>query len=177
VEGLLKSTLEIFFPGNIAYEIACEEAMSCTTDMLSFKGYVARWLTTMTKLAPFTAATVLPILKNSAQAAVKQCTGAPTGRVCGFKWSSGEFFDKVGAGQQMNVLAAVSSLLINNVRAPLTAETGGTSKGDPNAGSGSDTFTREYSPITTGDKAGASFLTILILGAAAGAFGWMSVGA
>lgn len=145
--------------------------------MLSFKGYFARWYSTVTLIAPFTADTILPVLKVSAQAAVNQCTGGTNGRQCGFKWQSGKFDNNVGAGQEMNVLAAVSSLLINDVGGPVTSDTGGTSKGDPNAGEGSgDVNDRELAPITTGDKAGAAIITILMLGSAFGMFGWMSYG-
>ncbi len=61
----------------------------------------------------------------------------------------------------MNVLAAVSSLLIDSASGPLTNETGGTSLGDPNAGADSDTFKTNLPPITTSDRAGASILTLL----------------
>ncbi|KAI1808885.1 glycoside hydrolase family 76 protein [Daldinia bambusicola] len=176
ITGLLDATLRDFFKNNVAYEIACEEHMTCTTDMLSFKGYLHRWMTTMTQIAPFTAEKVLPVLKDSAQAAVKQCTGPPAGKTCGFGWASGTFDNSVGAGQTMNVLGAVSSLLVGKAKAPVTMETGGTSEGDPNAGAGSDSFVRTPSPITTGDRAGAGILTALVLVSAVGTFGWMSIG-
>ena len=76
----------------------------------------------------------------------------------------------------MNVLGAVSSLLIDEAKGPLTNETGGTSLGNPNAGSNSDDFTGKYPPIGTGGKAGAGILTLLILASATGTFTWMSVG-
>ena len=169
----------MFFPkDDIAFEIACEKSdgtnlHSCTTDMYSFKGYVARWLTQASQLAPFIADKVLPVLRKSAEAAVKQCTGGESGRDCGFSWQSGVYDGKTGAGQQMNVLGAVSALLVGNVGGPVTADSGGTSKGDPNAGQGS-IFNREWKPITTADKAGAGILTAMLLGAATGTFGWMS---
>lgn len=144
--------------------------------MLSFKGYLHRWMTTMTQIAPFTAEKVLPVLKQSAQAAVKQCTGPPDGKTCGFQWSSGTFDDSVGAGQTMNVLGAVSSLLVGKAKPPVTNATGGTSVGDPNAGAASDSFTHTSTPITTGDRAGAGILTALVLASAAGTFAWMSLG-
>jgi mannan endo-1,6-alpha-mannosidase len=169
--------LSTFFYDNIAVEPSCEDYNTCTTDMLSFKGYMARWYSTVTKLAPFTADSILPVLKQSAQAAVNQCTGGTTGRQCGFKWASGKFDGSVGAGQTMNVLGAVSSLLIADVGGPVASDTGGTSKGNPNAGSGSgDVNSRHMAPITTGDKAGAAIITLLLLGSACGMFGWMSVG-
>jgi len=177
VEGLLNATLEIFFPGGIAFEVACEQGMSCTTDMLSFKAYLHRWLATVTQIAPFTRDTILPVLKTSTQAAIKQCTGGANGRTCGFKWSSGSYDNTQGAGQEMDALGAVSSLLIDSALPPLTNATGGTSLGNPNAGSQSDNFEDNFTPVTTGDKAGAGILTFLILAAASGTFGWMSTGA
>lgn len=141
--------------------------------MYSFKGYLHRWLTNVVQLAPFTSDKIRPLLHSSTEAAIKQCVGGDSGRACGFSWTSGTFDGKMGAGQQMNVLAAVSSLLVDHASAPLTAKSGGTSQGDVNAGSNSP-FQREHSPITTGDKAGAGILTALVLAAATGTFGWMS---
>lgn len=174
MEPLVDRTIEVFFrKDKVAYEVSCEPEYTCTTDMYSFKGYLHRWLTQASQLAPFIADKVRPVLRSSTEAAIKQCTGGETGRECGFGWSSGKFDGKVGAGQQMNVLAAVSTLLVDNVDPPVTADSGGTSKGDPNAGSGS-VFDRDLRPITTGDRAGAGILTALVLGAATGTFGWMS---
>lgn len=173
---LLDATIKVFFPDDIAFEVACEEHMTCTTDMLSFKGYLHRWMATTTQIAPFTKDKILRVLQTSTAAAVSTCTGGATGRVCGFKWSTKAYDGAQGAGQQMNVLAAVSSLLIGSALPPLTNLTGGTSVGNPNAGSQSDTFNGQTSPPTTGDKAGAGILTFLILGIAVGTFGWMSTG-
>lgn len=150
--------------------------MSCTTDMLSFKGYLHRWMATTTQIAPFTKDIIMPVLQTSTDAAVSQCTGGTNGRVCGFKWSTKAYDGTQGAGQQMNVLGAVSSLLIGSAQGPVTNATGGTSVGNPNAGSQSDSFNHPATPPSTGDKAGAGFLTFLILGMAVGTFGWMSTG-
>lgn len=176
LDKLVDATLATFFPDNIAFEPACEEHMSCTTDMLSFKGYVHRWMATATQVAPFIAPKVLPVLDTSAAAAIQTCTGGTNGRTCGFKWNKKAFDGSVGAGQQMNVLGAVSSLLIGQSRPPVTNATGGTSKGDPNAGSQSDNFRNKLLPPTTGDKAGAGVLTFVILMTVVGTFGWMSTG-
>lgn len=150
--------------------------MTCTTDMLSFKGYVARWMSTITQIAPYTADKLLPILQTSATAGVNQCTGGTDGRACGFGWATGAFDGSVGAGQTMNVLGAVSSLLIGQSKAPVTNTTGGTSGGNYNAGQDSDSFTTTLAPITTADRAGAGILTTIILISAASTFGWMSMG-
>ncbi|KAL2256346.1 hypothetical protein VTK26DRAFT_1812 [Humicola hyalothermophila] len=177
LSGLVDTALSTFFPDGVAYEIACEGQMSCTTDMLSFKGYAHRWLAVATQVAPFTAAKIRPVLRSSAEAAVATCTGEADGRTCGFRWSERAGYDgSKGVGQQMNVLAAVSSLLVEQSAPPVTKDTGGTSKGDPNAGSRTDGKTGEMRPITTGDRAGAGILTLLLLGSVVGMFGWMSTG-
>ena len=182
IEKLIPGILRDFFPNKIAYELPCEGRKgACSPDMLSFKGYVHRWLSVVTQVAPFTRDLLLPTLRTSAEAAIKQCTGGATGRRCGFYWSDGVFVDPSvdktsGAGEQMNVLAAVSSLLIDQAPAPVTNLTGGISQGNPSAGGRASTF-EPLAPITTADRAGASILTILILSSSVGMWGWMNLGA
>ncbi|GKT93666.1 glycoside hydrolase family 76 protein [Colletotrichum tofieldiae] len=181
IEKLTESIFINFFPNNTGYELACEGRKGqCTADMLSFKGYVHRWLSVVTQIAPFMKDKILPVLKDSTQAAVNQCTGGETGRVCGFYWNDRVFVDPAvdktsGAGEQMNVLAAVSSLLIESVEPPATNTTGGISKGDPDAGSKSKDNI-EPEPITTADRAGAGILTAIVLAGGLGTWGWMSFG-
>ncbi|KAM0347708.1 hypothetical protein ACHAPU_004723 [Fusarium lateritium] len=176
LDKLVDATISNFFPKNIAVEIACENHGTCTTDMYSFKGYIHRWMSQATHLAPFIRPKILPVLQKSAEAAVKQCTGGDNKRICGFKWASGVFDGKTGAGQQMNVLAAVSSLLMEDTAPPVTAKKGGTSKGNPNAGNvGDGKIEKNYKPLSTGDKAGAGILTFVVLSLACGMFGWMSM--
>ncbi|KAJ2902703.1 Mannan endo-1,6-alpha-mannosidase DCW1 [Zalerion maritima] len=174
LDGLVANALDVFFPENIAYEVACEGQASCTTDMLSFKGYVHRWLAQITQIAPYTADTILPVLETSAAAGLATCIGGDLQRACGFAWHN-QTFDATGAGQQMDVLSAVSALLVESADPPVTNSTGGTSTGDYNAGTDS-TSSKTSSEITAGDKAGAAILTIIVLGSATGVFGWMSWG-
>lgn len=97
---------------------------------------------------------------------------------CGFRWDRGEYDGDVSngpAGQQMSALAALSTLLLDNSDGPLTNSTGGTSVGDPNAGSSAF----ELDPmrqITAGDKAGAAIVTIVVAGSFVGSLVWMSGG-
>jgi len=178
ITSLLDATLKNFFPKDIMYEVPCEGRKgACSTDMLSFKGYVHRWLAVTTQVAPFTREKILPVLQKSTEAAVKQCTGGDSGRACGFYWSGGSYVDVAvdgtsGAGEQMNVLAAVSSLLIEDAEPPATNSTGGISKGDPNAGKDSHD-NPEPKPLTTADRAGAGILTFLVLASGLGTFVWM----
>jgi mannan endo-1,6-alpha-mannosidase len=181
IDGLIEGILRDFFKDGAAFELPCESRQgACTTDMLSFKGYMHRWMAVVTKVAPYTAEKILPVLRTSTEAAVAQCTGPPTGRRCGFYWSTRQYVDTAvdktsGAGEAMNVLAAVSSLLIEYADPPATNETG-ISRGDPNAGSRSWGPSEPLKPITGSDRAGASIITLLILGSALGTWGWMSLG-
>ncbi|KAF3353889.1 hypothetical protein VD0004_g5771 [Verticillium dahliae] len=179
VEKLLDRCLTDFFPRGVAYEVPCErDPGRCSADMLTFKGYMHRWLAVVTQLVPSTASKILPVLQNSTQAAIRQCTGGASGRVCGFYWDRGEFIDPAvdkttGAGEQMNVLAAVSSLLIAGANPPTTNDTGGTSRGDSNAGRDSNPF-QDPEPITTADRAGAGIVTFIILASGLSSWYWMS---
>lgn len=178
--GLLEATIRLFFPDGVAYEVACETGMTCTTDMLSFKGYLHRWMAVTAQIAPFTRESIIPILRSSTEAAVRTCTGGANGQMCGFKWWEGRFTDNpgIGAGQQMNVVGALSSYLIalDKVAPPVTNSTGGTSKGNPAAGtehSGEWWEKNESAPIK--DKIGAALSTIVLLGAALATLIWMVV--
>lgn len=178
VDGLLKSTLDIFFPDGVAYEVACEPKLTCTTDMFSFKSYLLRWMAQTAIVAPYTRNKILPVLKTSAAAAAKQCNGGATRRACGLSWSLGEAFDgKTGVGQEMGAMSAmfVNLLALESIEPPVTNSTGGTSKGNPNAGSDTNTNPTAIKPPTTADRAGAGIVTTLILVSVTGMFGWMSM--
>ncbi len=171
---MTKRTLDHFFPDGIAVEMACEleHVNQCTTDMLSFKGYLHRFLAQTLQVAPYLRPTVLPVLKSSAAGMVKGCN--PDG-TCGFRWNTGTYDGNTGAGQEMNALGALLSLLIDEkeIPPPVTNATGGTSAGDAGAG-GDPEETIELKPITGADRAGAGILTMLTLVMIVGAWGWMT---
>lgn len=122
-EKLTEALLKTFFSAGVAVEVACEKAGTCTSDMRSFKGLAHRWLAATTQVAPFVAAKILPVLRTSAQAAVEKCTGGTSGRACSFSWAEGANGSLTGAGEQMNALAAVSSMLVSGAAAPGTNST------------------------------------------------------
>lgn len=140
--------------------------------MLSFKGYSHRFLAQTTQMAPIVHDTIMAVLRTSAQAAVKSCNADGT---CGFRWTTGSYDGNTGAGQEMNALGALLSILVDDhaVTRPFTNTTGGTSQGNPDAGSDPDVF-QAASPVTQGDRAGASILTVLVLVAMATMMVWMS---
>lgn len=184
VTSLLNATIRVFFPDGIAHEPACEDVGTCTSDMLSFKGFVARWMAMTTQLAPFTRDAIMPVLRTSAAAAVRTCSGGDSGRMCGFKWHSDTWDGTVFAGNQMNVLATLTSLLVGTGEAtgaggdggaPVTNGTGGTSTGDVAGGYGEKPWERKVTPITTADRAGAGILTVLLIGTFTGGALWASI--
>ncbi|KAI0182672.1 family 76 glycosyl hydrolase [Xylaria flabelliformis] len=176
VDGLLNSTELIFFFGNdvndkVMIEVACEAVNLCDVDQQSFKAYLSRWMAATTKWAPWTFDRIKRLLQNSAEAAVRQCTGGANGRMCGMKWTnnSGLWDGTTGVGQQMAVMEVVLANMIQEAKPPVTNSTGGTSVGDPGAGgqdSGRvDPVRQRYGPIRSGDRAGAAFVTFVVLAA------------
>lgn len=173
VDKLLKG-IEVFFRGpdkNIMTEVACEPVDLCNVDQQSFKAYLSRWLAVTTKWAPWTYDRIKGWLKASANAAIKTCVAGENGRLCGMKWSSNvegwDPADLTGVGQQMAAMEVVIANLIDEVKAPLSSDTGGTSPGNPAAGSEDIGVTRPrgfaWGTINTVDRVGAWVLTVVIL--------------
>lgn len=159
---------DVFFTGpnkDIMFEVACEPNHNCDTDQLSFKAYLARWMAASLKVAPFLEAGMKPYLIASAQAAAAQCNGGADTITCGTNWTSPTWDGTFGVGQQMSALEVVQSLLIDSVQGPLSNTTGGTSIGNPAAGSSGDASNPALPtrPITTADRAGAGIITFLVL--------------
>ena len=142
--------------------------------MKSFKGYLHRWMTSAAQLAPFLKDKIMDTLRTSTEHAVTACKEDGT---CSLRWTEGAYDDndKPGAGQQMNVLAALSTLLIDeqDVKRPVTNGTGGTSVGNPSAGQEAPSF-KPHAPASTTDKAGAAVLTAVALVAMVTIMAWMS---
>jgi len=179
VEGILNGS-EIFFPrdfgGNIISEVACEPRQSCNNDQPSFKAYLSRWMAATTQLAPFTTDVVMTKLQASAKGAAAQCSGGTDGVTCGQRWYQAQWDGKYGVGEQMSALSVIQSNLISKVTSPVTNNTGGTSKGNPSAGTG--TATDAGNPnvtrvIKTSDKVGAGIITALLLLTLLSTLWWM----
>lgn len=154
------------------FEIACEPRANCNVDQLSFKAYLARWMAGTAKVAPQHHDYIMKRLRGSAIAAAKQCTGGEKGITCGTRWYEDGWDGTYGVGQQMNALEVFQSNLEDLVPGPLSNATGGTSRGNPSAGTGPDSANNvggggggpgSIHPITTGDRAGAGILTAMVV--------------
>jgi mannan endo-1,6-alpha-mannosidase len=159
-------------------EISCEVGQTCNYDQPSFKAYLSRWLAVTTQLAPDFAPQIWKKLSASAQGAAKQCSGGTDGVTCGERWYQDKWDGKYGIGEQMSALAVIGANIMQkqSVPVPVTGTTGGTSKGDPNAGMHSDTKTDDIvKPVTGGDKAGAAILTAVVLSLVGGLGWWLLI--
>lgn len=201
VNGLLDSMLRTFFippiggadgDPRIAFEPTCEGGISnvpvegCTDDMLAFKGFDMRWMATTAQLCPWTRDRIAPVLRASAEAAVRQCIGGANARTCGMYWASGLYDGLVGVGQEMNVLSALIVILADEPAdpygevgdsdergeprpagrlpdAPLTHDTGGTSEGDPEIGETAADSKVKFGPITAMEVTSAAILTSALI--------------
>ena len=159
---------------NVMFEVACENNGKCDVDQRSFKAYLARWMGWTIKVAPWTREMILPKLQASAEAAAKQCNAGEDQQTCGLRWTrNGANDGSFGVGEQMAAMEVMQALLIDEVPGPVTERSGGTSKSNPSAGSESQDQPIQFDDITTGDKAGAGFLTTLVLIAILGGAWWM----
>lgn len=169
LDGLLDSAEKTFFNDSVVVEQQCEPWATCNTDQRSFKGYLLRWLASTALLVPDTSDKIRPLLRASAEAAAASCVGSPgpelfsgiKGTACGQAWTEEKFDGYSGVGEQMNALAAVQYVLAEKTAGPVTADNGGTSKGDPGAGEAS-VHKYDLPPIKTGDRVGAGILTAMI---------------
>lgn len=171
--------MSIFFaqPSNIMYEAACEPSNRCDLDQLSFKAYLARFMTYSSQVAPFIADTVQNHLLVSAPGAAASCSGGTDGVTCGMSWLTGTWDGSYGVGQQMSAMETIQNLLIfdnaTTYNKPVTNSTGGNSTGNRLAGTGGDKspIAPAVRPTTTGDRVGAGFLTaVIILGGLGGCY-------
>jgi mannan endo-1,6-alpha-mannosidase len=111
-------------------------------------------------MAPYTAAQIYPLLASSAVAAGATCQGVGAGMICSMQWTLGTYDGRArGVGEQLSLFNVINSNLVKFVAPPLTNQTGGTSQGDPNAGTTSPTIPGTVAPATTGDEAFAGILT------------------
>lgn len=123
-----------------------------------------------TQLVPALADQILPYIAASGKGAAGQCDGGTDGITCGFAWTTATWDGSYGVGQQMSALSAIQANMVGvaALAPPFTSDNGGTSVGDPSAGT--DTTDSDSgksgvytSAVTTGDRAGAGILTAICL--------------
>lgn len=164
VEGIMNAT-SVFFINDTMNEVGCESVNMCNIDQRSFKAYLSRFMALTVRMAPFTAEYIMPKLWISAREAAAHCSYGDDGNTCGMIWTKPGWDGKYGVGEQMCALEVIQNTLVLDVAAPYTAVDGGSSRGDPGAGTGGDrALVRSFSDATgRGDRIGAGFATALVL--------------
>lgn len=77
----------------------------------------------------------MPKLRTSAVAAAAACSYGEDKNTCGMKWYAPQWDGLYGVGEQISALEVIQNTLVHEVGIPVTEEDGGTSVGDPAAGS------------------------------------------
>lgn len=177
VQQILGGAQTYFFKNSIMYESACqqENSFTCNNDQRSFKSIFSRMLGLTSVLVPSTQSTVDDLLEQSAKAAAASCDGGRDGHTCGLNWNKQTYDGTYGLGEQMSALEVIQNLLIHDMPGPLTADNGGSSVGDANAGlnTSSANVLQNKLDIQTKDRAGAAIITAVILMVIIGGSIWM----
>lgn len=163
----------------IMYEAACQSPTSdsylCNQDQRSFKAYFSRFLGLTSVLVPQTYDQIRRWLVDSANAAAYSCTGGSDGHTCGLSWTNGSWDGVYGLCEQMCALEVMQNLLVSTKPGPLTADTGGTSLGNPAAGYASENTDADPLDLHAKDTAGASIITAVIGVAIIGTALWLVI--
>ncbi|AAS53901.2 AFR530Wp [Eremothecium gossypii ATCC 10895] len=176
VTKILAGAADFYFRDKIMYERACQDYNTCDNDQRSFKSIFSRMLAITSVVAPFTRGTIDELIYASATAASKSCEQGTHGYTCGLNWHKGTYDGVYGLGEQASALEIIQNVLIHTKAPPLTADTGGQSEGNPDAGLDHDSqpaILRGMHNITGKDRVGASLITAISLGLMLGCALWM----
>jgi len=102
------------------------------------------------QLAPYTAAGIQPYLASSALAAASSCDTGTNGTECTAWWTTTTGPVTLGVGQQMSALNVFNANMVKFVQTavPDTTNSGGTSQGNPDAGSTTSDQMYTYYPLS-----------------------------
>ena len=136
LNSFIAAAKERFFINGVLWERACETHFNCDKDQFCFKGFLAQYMATTTQLAPYTAGEIFPLLASTAKAAASFCNQGADNNQCTMWWTQPDGPATIGVGQQMSALNVFNANMIKfKEDSVTTADTGGTSQGDPSAGS------------------------------------------
>ncbi|KAK5108316.1 hypothetical protein LTR62_008412 [Meristemomyces frigidus] len=163
----------VFVQDGVLYESACAPGNYCSTDQLAFKSILLRALSMVQDLGTTDSTTnfntttpnsnntslafITPLLRASAQAAAAACSGGTSGKDCGSDWTTANYDNSTGLGQELNALQAFLSNLpkkeVRNVNS--TGGSMGTSGVSNGTGNGSSAGTSNGTQIYSSGAAGS----------------------
>ena len=114
-----------------------KQTSTATTDQFCFKGFLAQYMATTTQLASYTAGIIYPLLATTATAAASFCDQGTNNTQCTMWWTTTSGPLTLGVGQQMSALNVFNANMMKFMKnsSVTTANSGGTSQGNPDAGS------------------------------------------
>ncbi|KAK2590165.1 hypothetical protein QQS21_012161 [Conoideocrella luteorostrata] len=124
-EKLLDEAGKYFFTGkdkNIMWEAECEPKGTCNYDMITFKGYLSRFMWQTAHIMPSLRKKVEDLLIPTSKAVAATCTGGKNGHQCGMRWYVGSFDNTASFGGQLCALETIQGLLVKDSAAPLKAK-------------------------------------------------------
>ncbi|RAL01325.1 glycoside hydrolase family 76 protein [Aspergillus ibericus CBS 121593] len=169
-EGLLNTTLSMFIEEGVIVERGFNEDPDLgwagdvvwDDDEYALKGLLASCLAVTTRFLPDTIDTIEPILRSTAKAVAKQCSGMSNGTVCGSDWTissydyNTNFFSSMSA---VNALTANLMMAQDSVSASSDgASTSGTGVGTEGDGSSSGLSGGDIAGIVVGSVAGVALV-------------------
>lgn len=168
------------YNAKIIYEAACLSptlnSYTCNNDQRTFKAYFSRFLALTSVLVPDTYDTIREWIVDLANAAAYSCSGGTDGHTCGLSWTNGSYDGVYGLGEQMCALDIMNSLRVADFpHIPMTADTGGSSVGNPAGGYLLSATDASPLDLDAGDKAGAGVITAVIGAAIVGAGVWLVI--
>ncbi|GIZ42224.1 hypothetical protein CKM354_000550000 [Cercospora kikuchii] len=130
----------------IITEPACIPTENCNVDQIAFRALLARGLartrdltlnsnTTSSDGDSTTYDTINRILRTSAEAAARSCTGGESGNVCGLDWRSESFDGSEGIGQDLAALEVILGVLPRRRFATVNERVNNTGSGTQGNGS------------------------------------------
>jgi mannan endo-1,6-alpha-mannosidase len=141
VDALLAAAKSKFFNNGTIWEPACEPpGQSCDPDQTTFKGFLAQYLALVARLVPYTATEIYPLLESSALAAGNHCNVGTSGQMCSMLWTTKPDDTTPVMGPQMSALNVFLANMMTFSNSKVTTQkTGGTSEGNPGAGTSTST--------------------------------------
>ncbi|PWY91785.1 hypothetical protein BO94DRAFT_379742 [Aspergillus sclerotioniger CBS 115572] len=169
-EGLLNTTLSMFVDDGVIVERAInlnpdlgwEGDIVWDDDEYALKGLLASCLAVTTRFLPDTIDRIEPLLRSTAKAVAKQCSGTSNGTVCGSDWTDSTYDQNPNFFSSMSAVNAFTANLMM-AQNSVSASTSGSSTNGTSSGTGNDTGRGgSSSGLSGGDIAG------IVVGSVAG---------
>ncbi|PYI11468.1 hypothetical protein BO78DRAFT_425948 [Aspergillus sclerotiicarbonarius CBS 121057] len=177
-EGLLNTTLSMFVDDGVIVERGLNENpdlgwagdMVSDDDEYALKGLLASCLAVTTRLLPETIDRIEPLLRSTAKAVAKQCSGTSNGTVCGSDWTDSTYDQNPNFFSSMSAVNAFTANLMMEQNSA-SASTNGSSTNGTSSGTGDGTGSGgSSSGLSGGDIAGivvGSVAGVVLIAAAA----------